>query len=341
MSTERDGASAPPGLRHASVVAFLHTPVVTAALVLWLMLASDGYPEPMRENLLFLLPASVATALASSAILGLRGVRGSLWLGGLVALAATFGVAFTLEAHSQNYLLGDWSYLFLALPVPLVLVALMIGARVPRERFRVLTAWAVVVAVLLITDSSMRYALAQLQQRDAFAALADYDTVAVLDAPGWTLTHAYAWSAFPELVYRDPLGRTVLLGSTRVPLAGDGDSGGVTADMLANHTCTTGTEADEFVVDCEVRSGLLVVRMEGAYTDREVSDDSDRWPFGWTEVRMEAADGRYVRLRSDSPGVDLVALAGAIDEVAPTAPEAAADKASCLLRCPVWLNHNW
>ncbi|PSK89699.1 hypothetical protein CLV63_12593 [Murinocardiopsis flavida] len=321
----------------SAAVAFAHTPVMTATIFTWLLLTSDGMPAPMSENLVHLLPAAGAVLLASGLYLKMRDVRHPFVLSALAALASIFCVAFCLEAHAARPT-GGWTLLFIAIPALLVFTALKIVARIPRDGLRLPAAMAAVAAMLLLIDGSMRYVEARGEQREASEQLLRYDTVAVLDAPGWTLTHAYASSDFPELVYRDLLGRTVLIGSTphRLP-AGQDTEESFSADVLAPEKCGTGTELPG-EVRCEKRAGLLVVTMEPAYTDSELGDDEHRWPFGWTEVRTESADGRYVRLRSDAPGVDLVGLAGSIEEAAPTAPEAT--ETSCLLRCPVWRNYS-
>ncbi|WP_017593700.1 hypothetical protein [Nocardiopsis potens] len=327
----------------AAVAAFVHVPAASAAVLGWLMLVHSGYPAPMAENLLILLPVAGAAALASGTHFRVRSVPAPYRIGALAAFASAFCAAFGIDT-------GIWStgrerLLYLAFPVSLVFAALLAAARLPRGRLRVSpawtsgTAWAVAAAVLLLVDGAVRHAEAQEEQRRAAAALRGYDTVAVLDAPGWRLAHAYHESDFPELVYRDLLGRTVLLGSAPGPLPEEAEEWELTADVLDPGKCGTGP-GEPSEEECEVRAGMLVVEMEGASADRYLGDDTDRWPSGWTEVRTETADGRYVRLRSDSPGVDLVGLAGSIEEADPGDPRADAAEASCLLRCPVWRNYH-
>ncbi|MBE3000446.1 hypothetical protein IDM40_17315 [Nocardiopsis sp. HNM0947] len=337
----RDPADAPRGLSTASaaVVALAHTPAASVGIFLWLMAMHTGRIEPMREHVVLLLPVAGATVLLSGKALKVREDPAPYWHSALVACATVFGTAIALENIER---FPGWvTFLLFVLPVPLVFAALTIGAHNPIGRLRLPTSWAAMAAMLLLVDGAMRYPQAQEEQLDATTALMSYDAVAVLDAPGWTLTHAYDRSVFPELVYRDPLGRTVLLGSTPGPLTEEDEHGEyLAADVPDPEHCTPGPWEMLRVLHCEVRDGVLVVEMEGATPDRLMADDNDRWPSGWTEARIETSDGRYVRLRTAAPAVDLVDLAGSIEGARPTDPEANVAEASCLLRCPVWRNYH-
>src|SRR5690606_7064474 len=294
-------AAGPRDLRisDAAAAALVHAPLASAAVLAWFTAVHSGYPAPMAENLLLALPAAGAAAFASGAGLKRRGAPAPYRLGALVGCAAMFCTAFGLQA-GVRFVGGEW-LLYLAFPVLPVFAALAAGACPPRGRLRSSpawtsgAAWAAAAVMLLVVDGGMRYTEARQERRAAAAALGEYGTVAVLDAPGWRLAHAYDGSVFPELVYRDLLGRTVLLGSTPEPLPEEGaGEGEPTADVLAPGKC--GTEPGEPREEgCEVRSGMLVVEMAGAPVDRYLGDDTDRWPSGWTEVRTESAGGRYVR----------------------------------------------
>lgn len=328
------------GPASAAVVALVHTPAAIIAMLLWAASTHDGRLGPMHETLVHCLPAAGATVLVSGVLLRRRGVHAAYRISALVAFATIFCIAFSRESAAQSWEWSEWAViLFTVLPVPLVFAVLMLVVRIPRGRLRLPAAWVAVAAVLLLIDGAMRYSEAQEEQEEAAAALAQYETLSVLDAPGWRLIHATDKSDFPELVYRDLLGRTVLLGSEPHPFPAEDDpEEGFSADVLAPEECGPGDE-EPFEESCEARDGLLVAEMRSPSRDREITDDVDRWPFGWTEVRMASSDGRYVRLRSDSPGVDLVGLVGAVEETASTDPEASVSDASCLLRCPAWRNY--
>ncbi|QVQ50904.1 hypothetical protein J4H86_18855 [Spiractinospora alimapuensis] len=134
----RWAASTPPHelrLRVIVVVALVHTPATMLAMVLWFLVAHEGYNEPIRENLVFFSPVAGGAAVASGVALRARRVRAPLGIGLLVGAAAILCVVFALESHIQVW---GWAvYLFLALPVPLVFVTLWLGGRVPRPGLRV------------------------------------------------------------------------------------------------------------------------------------------------------------------------------------------------------------
>ncbi|QVQ50903.1 hypothetical protein J4H86_18850 [Spiractinospora alimapuensis] len=197
-------------------------------------------------------------------------------------------------------------------------------------------------ASLLLADSAMRLVEARGEREEAAAAFGEYSSVSVLNSSGWRLAHVHDESVFPEFVYRDWLGRTVLLGSEPVPLPDGGDSANAfDSDVLNPAECGAEPGVEPREERCEERDGVLVVTMRAALRDSMLADTKDRWPRGWTEVRMESPDGRYVRLRSDSPGVDLVALAGSVEEASVIDPEAKPEGAACVLRCPVWRHAPW
>lgn len=343
-STDSDGE---PRTASAAVVALVYAPTMCVAMLLWLRQTYDGLPGPVAENASYLLPAAGVIVLVSGVLLRARGIRAPFLTSAFAAFATVFPIAF-LIAHN-NYV-PDWILpLFLTLPVPVAFVALKIGDRCSRARLRLPVAWAATAVILLLIDGAVRYPESQEQQLEAASALDSYDTVAVLDAPGWTLTHAYDESDFPELVYRDLLGRTVLLGSTQHPLPAqdeieeDQTDGGFSTEVLEPGKCGTSEEEpsqeEPREEHCEEQEGLLVVDMLPPTADRLKTDGNGRWPAQWTEVRMEASDGRYIRLRTDSAGVDLVDLARATEVTAYNTPKETVAEASCLLRCPVWRNY--
>lgn len=322
----------------AVVLAFAHTPVVTLAMLLWFELTNGKYAPPMWVPLLYVLPVAGAAAVVTGILLRRRGVHAPFGYGVFLAATTMLCVAFALDTFARE---SGWIvWLFPVLPVPLVLALLKAGERIHRPGLRLLTLLGGMTVLLLLIDGALRYPEAQEQQHDATAGLSQYSRVAVLDAPGWRLVHAFDRAAFPELVYRDFLGRTVLLGSDPEPFPAKGDTAadGFDAEILSLENC--GMQTTDLSEDsCDVRSGMLVVTMSGAPRDRELADSRDRWPFGWTEVRTVSPDGRYVRLRSDSPGVDLAELARTIEHTEPTTPEANVDGAACALRCPVWRSY--
>lgn len=320
-------------LREAARVALVHTPIATAATALGtvgLLFLARPYDVTVGTAVGTALIPGAIVALVMGVRMGERGVEYPAAVSGLVAVVSV-GVSpfavLALEDPPQNL----WALPLLLASVPAVLTAMLIGTGVRTIGNRRLAAWGTAVAMIFVAHGGLRYAEAQQEQEEAAAGLAGYTSVAVLDAPGWRFTHAYGKSDFPELVYRDWIGRTVLLGST--PPAPDPEQGDMSADTVLS--CGTDGAAPE-VEECARRDGVLITRMRAAALDREHPDHVLQWPRGWREARVEFSEDRAARLRTAAPTVDLAELAGSIEERGIDDPEELVDEASCLLKCQNW-----